>query len=441
VIVRFAYLNTAAWVTCFAFAGSLNAQERWPPLDFQGSAVVALSDADMVASAYVDGQLGPIEGQDTLSVLPLGGDLRRTQPGTVVASNSVAGPPSAVAATPDGRFAVVVETFANRPEGKRTFADLKPGTKLTLIDISTTTSPRTVHSIDIGTRPTSVAVSPDGSLVAVVFHPADGRQLALVPLRDGRFGEPVHVGLPGVAKDLETPHVDWHPSGRYLATTIFGRNEVAFFAIDRSAAQPSIRPWGKPVQVSKYPMMGRFTPDGRHFVNVNLYWGDDVEGFWITAPRGDVTVTRFDENEDASDPKHSVVSRAETGVSPEGMSISADGRRIVTANLERSYLPYADPRITWYSSLSLLSLDPQWGKLTSHGESYFDGILPEAAVFDASGKYVAAVTFDHFDESKPGGSIDFWRVVDDTTSNGPRLVRTQNSVPVARGPHSLVLVK
>lgn len=439
--MRLAYLTTAAWVTGLAFAGSLNAQERSAPLDFQGRALVALSDADMVASAYVDGQLGPIEGRDTLSLLPLGGDLRRTQPGTVAASNSVAGPPSAVATTPDGRFAVVVETFAPRPEGKKAFTDLKPGTKLTLIDISTPTSPRTVHSIDVGTRPTSVAISPDGSLVAVAFHPSDGRQLALVPIRNGRLGEPVHVGLPGVPKDLETPHIDWHPSGRYLAATVLGRNEVAFFAIDRASMRPLIRPWGKPVQVGKYPMMGRFTPDGRHFVNVNLYWGDDVEGFWITAPRGDVTVTRFDSRQDASDPKHSVVSRAETGVSPEGTSISADGRRIVTANLERSFLPYLDPRITWYSSLSLLSLDPASGKLTSHGESYFDGILPEATVFDASGRYVAAVTFDHFDESKPGGSIDFWRVVDDATSNGPRLVRTQHSVPVARGPHSLMLVK
>lgn len=187
--------------------------------------------------------------------------------------------------------------------------------------------------------------------------------------------------------------------------------------------------------------MGRFTPDGRHFVNVNLYWGEDVEGFWITAPRGDVTVTRFDGRPGATDPKHSLVSRAETGISPEGMSISADGRRIVTANLERSYLPYSDSRITWYSSLTLLSLDLVSGELISHGESYFDGILPESAVFDASGKYVAALTFDHFQEARPGGSIDFWRVVDDATSNGPRLVGTQSSVPVMRGPHSMTLVK
>jgi len=439
--VRPTLLATAAWMLCLPPAVPVLAQERSAPLDFQGRALVAVSDADMVASAYVDGLLGPVEGADALTVLPLGGDVRRAAPGAVVASNSVAGPPSAVAATADGRFAVVVETFAPRPGGGQRFADLTPGKKLTLFDISNPAAPRLVHSIDIGTRPTSVAISPDGALVAVALHPADGRQLALVPLRDGRLGEPVFVGMPGVAAEFEAPHVDWHPSGRFLAATVLGRNEVAFFEVDRSGARPSVRPWGKPVQVGKYPMMGRFTPDGRHFVNVNLYWGDDVEGYWITAPRGDVTVTRFDAGAEGPEPQHSLVSRAETGVSPEGMSISADGRRIVTTNLERSYLPYGDPRITWYSSLTLLSLDPGTGRVTSHGESFFDGVLPEAAVFDASGRYVAAVNFDHFDDRVPGGSIDFWRVVEDPTSNGPRLVRTQHSVSVARGPHSLVLVR
>ena len=33
------------------------------------------------------------------------------------ASNSVAGPPTAVAVTPDGRYALVVETFKPRPPG------------------------------------------------------------------------------------------------------------------------------------------------------------------------------------------------------------------------------------------------------------------------------------------------------------------------------------
>ncbi|MBW4617582.1 MAG: hypothetical protein KME21_31120 [Desmonostoc vinosum HA7617-LM4] len=36
------------------------------PLDFKGRYLVSISDADMLASAYVDGRLGAREGQDTM---------------------------------------------------------------------------------------------------------------------------------------------------------------------------------------------------------------------------------------------------------------------------------------------------------------------------------------------------------------------------------------
>jgi DNA-binding beta-propeller fold protein YncE len=415
------------------------AENGHAPLDFQGTALVTIGDADMLASAYVDGRLGPVEGRDAFSVIPLGGDPRKLRAFDVEVSNSVAGPPSSIATSPDGRYAFVVETFGQRPPGAQTFKELKPGSKLTVVDLATLSAPRVVESIDIGTRPTSVSVSPDGRTIAIALHPLDGRQLALVPFRDGHLGAPVFVGMPGVARELEAPHVEWHPSGAYLAVTVFGRNEVVFYRVEDDGRR--LAPWGNTVQVGKYPMMGRFTPDGRFFLNVNLYWGPDVAGFWVGAPRGDVTVVSFDTGTTGPSPRHSLVSRAETGVSPEGISISPDGRFVVTANLERSYLPQSDPRITWYSSLTLLSLDPATGRVASHGEFYADGILPEAAVFDASSRYVASVTYDHFDDARPGGAVEFWRIVHDNTLTAPRLVKTSYSVPVGRGPHSMVLVR
>lgn len=428
-----------AMVSASALGDPAGAGSGHAPLDFEGTALVTIGDADMLASAYVDGRLGPAEGRDALSVIPLGGDPRKLRAFDVAVSNSVAGPPSSVATSPDGRYAFVVESFGPRPPGAATFKELKPGSRLTVVDLATLSAPRTVESIDIGTRPTSVSVSPNGRTVAVALHPLDGRQLALVPFLDGRLGEPVFVGMPGVARELEAPHVEWHPGGSFLAVTVFGRNEVVFYRVDDDGRR--IVPWGNTVQVGKYPMMGRFTPDGRFFVNVNLYWGPDVPGFWVGAPRGDVTVIAFDAGTTTAAPRHSLVSRAETGVSPEGISISPDGRFVVTANLERSYLPRSDPRITWYSSLTLLSLDPVSGRVTSHGEFHGDGILPEAAVFDASSRYVASLTFGHHDDARPGGAVEFWRIVNDGTLTAPKLVKTGYSVAVERGPHSMVLIR
>jgi hypothetical protein len=72
----------------------------------------------------------------------------------------------------------------------------------------------------------------------------------------------------------------------------------------------------------------------------------------------------------------------------------------------------------------------------------YDGILPEAAAFDVSSSALAVVTYDHFDEAKKGGSVDFWRLTGDPLDpNSVTLVKTNYSVPVIRGAHSMVLVK
>jgi hypothetical protein len=90
---------------------------RTAPLNFRGRYLVSVSDVDMLASAYVNGRLGLREGKDALSVIPLGQHPRELRAYEVEASNSVAGPPNAVAVTPNGRYAFVVETFRPRPDG------------------------------------------------------------------------------------------------------------------------------------------------------------------------------------------------------------------------------------------------------------------------------------------------------------------------------------
>ena len=110
----------ACLAACTALGEPAHARNGGAPLDFQGKALVAIADADMLASAYVEGQLGPVEGRDALSVIPLGKEPGQLRAFDVEVSNSVAGPPSAVAVTPDARHAFVVETFGQRPSGGTT---------------------------------------------------------------------------------------------------------------------------------------------------------------------------------------------------------------------------------------------------------------------------------------------------------------------------------
>ncbi len=422
-------------LSAFAMAAGLAAAQT-PYATFEGGTLVAISDGDMLASAYVNGELGPREGTDALIVATISEDLREMSLATVEVSNSVAGAPTAVAVTPDGRFAVVSESFGPRGLDGETFRDLPIGSLLTLVDITDPSTPSVAQRLEIGTRPEGLSLSPAGDLVAVAMHPSDGRGIAFIPLEDGRFGDPSYASVPDMTPEDRLSHVEWHPSGEFVAVTDVNRAVVRFARVVRGSDEAiALEAWGNPVLVSKYPFMGRFTQDGRHFLTSNLYWGLDVVGVWTEAPPGDVTAIRFASEAGAGGPRHFLVGRAGTGISPEGIAISPDGEWAVTTNLEVSYAPAHDPRHTPYSSLTLIDINPETGHLTAVGTYAFDGILPEAAVWDASSRFVAVVNYDQLDTAQPGGSIDFWRLV---TSPQVGLVKMRTSIPTPHGPHSIV---
>jgi DNA-binding beta-propeller fold protein YncE len=416
---------------------------RTAPPNFQGRMLVSISDADMVASAYVNQELGVREGQDALSLIALGGNVRQTQAIEVAGvSNSVAGPPSAITISPDGRWAFVVESFRPAIPAMRLFRELEQGTRLMAIDLSNPRHPRLHAQLNIGTRPETVEMNAKGDMLLVTLHPVDGRQLAFVAWSNGQFGKPSYTTLPQVGKEVRVSHVVWHPSGDYVAGALVDQGQVLFARVIRRDNSVALEPWGKRILVGKYPFKIMFTRDGQYLLTTNLQWGPDVNEFWTEAPRGSISAVRFAmESGQKGQPQHFLVSVAETGVSPEGIAISPDGMLVATTNLERSYLPYDDQRITWFSSLTLMQFDSKTGHLETLGDFLYDGILPEALTFDRSGQYLAVATYDHFDRSRKGGSIDFWRVVrNDWTHPTPRLVQTNDSVAVTRGVHSLVLV-
>ncbi|MEO0720911.1 MAG: hypothetical protein AAFY43_02045 [Pseudomonadota bacterium] len=426
-------------------AGSRDARGQ---LDFEGRYIVSVQDADMLSSAYVNGMLGPREGSDTLAVIPLDGDPRDWVAAEVFASNSVAGPPNAVEITPDGRFAFVVETFTPRPDNDEDhgFGDMSIGTTLTVISLENQASPEILQTVEIGARPLSASVNATGDILAVSFS-IEGGAGAETPMQffriaeDGSLSDPVSPSIAGYALGEDNiMDIDWHPEENVVVWINQFDNTMQFASVGNDL---SITPFGNTVDIDRAPYRVLFTPDGTHAVTNALYWGLDIAGIWVEAPRGQLLTVRMNAEvgEDGT-ARHALIDRVMTGVSPEGLAVSPDGRWVATTNLERSYLPYDDDRITWYSSVTLATLDQATGDLTEIGTFNYDGILPEAAVFDNSGNYLAVANFDHFDDRVEGSSIDFWRIQTDPLDPGnTQLIKTEHSVPVARGAHSIVIAR
>lgn len=431
----------------FSEVGSAFSQTRSSNanFEFKGRYIVAISDADMLASAYIDGHLGPVEGSDALAVIRLDKPVRDLKAVPLGVSNSVTGPPSAVAVSPDGRYAIVVETRGQRPPGKADplLSDLPLGKAIFVIDLVNPDQPRIVQRIEGPERPQSVAFNADGSLVAIAAYPSTPTQKPLVLYRfsGGKLADATFPDVPGWAPGDQLNGAEFHPKANTLAILNATKPSLSFAKVVEAGGKLSLTAWGNPVGVEKQPFQVRFTPDARFVVLNCMYFGADASAT-ATLPASVLSVRVAGSTRTDGSPVHQIVSRVLAGNYAEGIALSPDGRWIATANLEQSSQPLDKPEQGFFSSVSLIRFDPQLGLLDKVGTYAFDGILPESVVFDNSSRFLAVTTFDHYDEQKPGGSIDFWRLAGDAFDpKRIELVRTGYSVPVTRGIHSMVIVR
>lgn len=417
---------------------------------FAGRGLLALSDADTEAQAYIDDDIGPaINQRDTLTLIRPGGRGGASVQDASV-SNSVFGPPTTLGTTPDGRHAFVLEVKRRRDADDRSFEeDLAFTTRVSVVDLRRG-EPRVVQVADTGGFAAhSLSVSPRGDYLAVANWAApgeesgipegQGQQISIMPFRDGRLGEPRLFGMDNIEGPMAVPNtIAWHPSGRYLGVTSGPRNLVAFYRVRvGGSGRLDVRPWGEPVPAGRFPFSAAWTPDGRFFIATVMEWAEP-EISDRNSPPGALAVVRFDSDRDDG-LEHTMTRSGDVGINPEGLAISPDGRHIVTVNLRYSHLPedFDRRRPPTTSSISLLALDPQSGETRVIEEQSFDGILPEGVVFDRTGRNLAVAVFDFHAAKRGTGAIQFWRL---RRGDAPRLEQLPQEIPTGRGAHSLAVV-
>ena len=411
---------------------------------FSGPGFLVASDADQTATAYATGALERVEGiEDALSVVrfPEGGTGPEVAELNV--SNSVLGWPSIIEVSPDGDTAYVVEPRGTPPPDVESyddvFSELPAGSLLSVVDVSNPSEPEILQEVQLATNPSAVTVSPDGDSVAVGFgglennyvSEDDSDSLAILPVEGSSVGEPAYFDIDNAEGQLaDVLEVEWHPSGDFLALTI-NDTEVAFFEVSQNGAEPQIEPFGERFAEGTSFTEGTFSPDGEHFIIEDVMWGEGATGFLFNG-RGTLTSIHFDESGN-----HEIVSTARVGVSPEGLAMSPDGTLIATVNMRRTYLQDTLPvyLARARSSVSLVEFDSASGELTTTGEYFYEGLLPEDAVFDAEGESLAVTIYNYAEEFPEEGVMEFWNVTEE--GDRPALERTDFTLPVVRGPHTV----
>lgn len=414
------------------------------PLQFAGRALLVASDADMVATAYADAKLDRVPGiEDTLTVIGLPLNPERPVVSPIQVSNSVMSWPQIMAVSLDRRRAYVAEVRSRPADGIQEFKtidEMPEGESVTVVDISNPTQPKVIESVNVGRNPEHISISPDGKLLAVNLEEA-GRELLIVQLQpDGKLGKRFYFPISSNAQQADNGAAIWHPSGKFLAMTQDQDRRVGFYAVQTmSNGDIKVAPYGQPLEVGNHLSNARFTSDGRFLLVPDLKWRTKPLRAlnFLMNPKGEMIAIRF---EPESDNPPEIVSRAEVGLSPEGFALNPDNSLIVTVNMRRTYFsPNFPPawRGKSYSSVSLVQFDPKSGQLNTLEEYGFEGLLPEQATFDASGKSLAVVIYNYREASPKTGAIEFWNVLQ---GSNPHLERTGFKIDVVRGAHDIVLV-
>jgi DNA-binding beta-propeller fold protein YncE len=304
-------------------------------------------------------------GKDTVSIVEISD---RESPKIIVnlpLTNSIMGPPTNLAITPDERLAILANSVNHVPDG----AGWKfvPDNKLYVIDL-TTSPPSHIATVEVGKQPSGLDINRAGNLALVTNRADNSISVLSIQGKDVKLVDTVPMGEQVAA-------VAFTPDGKRALAVKFPGHKVALLEVD-----------GQKVTYTKYDM------------NVGL-WPYNIG----VTPNGKLAITANNGNSGAADGQVDTVSVIDleakpprvidhvvVGDGPEGFAISRTGEIAVALLLRGSNAA----KTSWFynrnGSVAVLKIDGK--KMTKVGEVEVRG-LPEGAVFSPDGKYLYVGNF------------------------------------------------
>lgn len=301
-------------------------------------------------------------GKDTIVVV----DLASRESPRIVASfplmNSIFGPPTNLAVTPDERLALVANSVNWVQDG----AAWKPApdNKLYVFDLKAS-PPVQIATVEVGRQPSGLAINARGDL-ALITNRAD-KSISVVSIqgKDVKLVDTVPMGD-------EVAAVAITPDGKRALVVKFPAHKVAVLDIDGQKVTYNNK---LDMPVGQWPYNVDITPNGRIAITADNGNSGAPDGHVDTVSVIDLEVTP---------PR--VIDRVVVGDAPEGFVISPKGDVAVAVLLGGA----SALKSAWFNtkrngSVAVLKIDGK--KVTKVGEVEVGG-LPEGAVFSPDGRYL-----------------------------------------------------
>jgi len=300
-------------------------------------------------------------GKDTVSIIDIGTDP--LAPRIVVSlplTNSIFGPPTNLAITPDQSLALVTNSMEWQQEG----AGWKPGfdNKVYVIDL-TTNPPALIDTITVGKQPSGMSINRAGNLALVTNRADNSIAVLRIAGKKVTLVDTVTIGE-------QVTHVVFTPDGKAAIAAKFPGHKLALLEVNGETVS-----YAKlDVPVGLWPYNFDITPDGKLALSVDNGASGRSDGHVDT-----VTVVDLE----TKPPR--VIDKVVIGDAPEGFAISPTGKLAVALLLNGNDAP----KNAWFYNRNgkVVALKIDGKKVTRTNEVTVHG-LPEGAVFSDDGKYL-----------------------------------------------------
>ena len=355
---------------------------------------------EKVAFDKIGKQVRRPAGKDVVAIV----DISNPEAPKIVANlplmNSIFGPPTNLAITPDGTLALVANSMDWQQDG----AGWKPvpDNKLYVIDL-TTSPPAQIATVEVGKQPSGLSINKAGNLALIANRADNSISVLSIQGKEVKLIDTVPMGE-------QVAHAVFTPDGKRALVAKFPGHKIAMLDID-----------GQKVTYNKYDMaVGLWpynvdvTPDGAIALTADNGFGGGSDGNVDTVSVIDL---------EATPPR--VIDRVVVGDAPEGLAISPKGNLAAAILLRGSNLAWSSWFYNRNGSVVILKIDGK--KVTKLDEVEVRG-LPEGAVWSADGKYLFVGNYMDSD-------VSILKV--DQTKKGIRVFNTGKSLKLPGQPASM----
>ena len=345
-------------------------------------------------------QLRRPPGKDSVAIV----DISNPEAPKIVANlpmmNSVFGPPTNLAITPDQKLAIVANSIDWQKDGEN-WKDV-PDNKLYVIDL-TTNPPAQIATVEVGKQPSGLSINKAGTLALVANRADNSISVLSISGKDVKLIDTVPMGE-------QVSHAVFTPDGKRALVAKFPGHKIAVLNVDGQKVTDTKHN----MNVGLWPYNVDVTPDGTIALTADNGAGGSADGNVDTVSVIDL---------EATPPR--VIDRVVVGDGPEGLAISPKGNLAAAMLLRGSNAAWSSWFYNRNGSVVILKIDGK--KVTKLDEVEVRG-LPEGAVWSADGKYLFVGNYMDSD-------VSILRV--EETKKGIRVINTGKSLKLPGQPASM----